>query len=344
MVSRVQYTSPLYLDGKYYELTRAASPLPNLYEYTDQYSEFIRIYIDSRDSVFLDLELSTPIGFDANGNTVYDSVFGEVNLFEQEYFPVSEEFRDKNATFILFTQEQYSAALDVMASEIGVSGGSEIAQKWQLEVLMPQLMKSALFNGMLEYSDLMAGRLESITGDSVNVDYENIDPNSKYICSNGLTYLFNDFSIDNSIYLGGVKVEGESLIDTLGAGSWTWDDEVVVSGARVSPLGVESVFASNGSSLNAPLSRAYTGNFSVQFTIRNVLPMRYRFIWSANFRPSGLFAIYINNEKIGEFDSFKFRSTIQSVTGEYFRPNEGFNRKDFWVEESDRVWRCDHTV
>ena len=47
----VQYTSPLHLDGKYYELTGAVSPRPNLYEYTALYSEFIRKYIDSRDSV-----------------------------------------------------------------------------------------------------------------------------------------------------------------------------------------------------------------------------------------------------------------------------------------------------
>ena len=181
------YSSPLYLDGKYYELDGAASPLPNLYEYTALYSEFIKKYIDSRDSVFMDLELSTPIGFDPEGNTVYDSVFGNVNLFEQEYFPVSKEFRDKNATFILFTQEQYNEALDKMAADIGYSGGSEVSEKWQLEVLMPQLMKSALFDGLLEYTDLMAGRLASITGDTVDVDYENIDPNSQYICSNGFS-------------------------------------------------------------------------------------------------------------------------------------------------------------
>ena len=329
----VKYTSPLYLDGKYYELSGAAFPRPNLYEYTERYSQFIKKYIDSRDYVFLDLELSQPIGFDPVGNTIYDSVFGNVNLFEQEYFPVSEEFRDKNATFILFSQEQYSAALDQMASVIGTpGGGSGISEKWQLEELMPVLMETTMFEGMLEYSDLMKGRLESITGDTVDIDYMNIDPDSKFICSNGQTYLFREFIIDPTFYLGGTQVEGESLIDTLGIGTWTWKDGVVTTGINVSPIGIESSIASNGSSLIVPFPRGFTGEFSLQFTIKNILPMRYRLIWSANSRPSGLFAIYVNDEYIGEFDSFKFRSTVQSVTGEYFRPNEGFNRKDFWVE------------
>jgi len=329
----VQYTSPLFMDGKYYELSGAAFPRPNLYEYTDQFSPFIKKYIDSREIVYLDLELSQPIGFDPAGNTIYDSIFGNVNLFEQEYFPVSEEFRSKNATFILFTQEQYSAALEQMASVIGTpGGGANISEKWQLEELMPELMKTAMFEGMLEYSDLMKGRLESITGDSVDIDYMNIDPDSKFICSNGHSYLYHEFSIDSSFFMGSIQVEGESLIDTLGIGAWTWKHGVLTTGINVSPIGLESTTASKGAVLLAPFSRGFTGEFSMEFTIKNVLPMRYRLIWSSNSRPSGLFAIYVNDIYIGEFDSNKFRSTVQSVTGEYFRPDNGFNRKDFWVD------------
>ncbi len=197
---------------------------------------------------------------------------------------------------------------------------------------MPRLMQSAMFEGLLEYSDLMKGRLASISGDSVDVEYENIDPDSRFLCSNGLTYLYRDFSIDSTLYLDGIQVEGESLIDTLGVGSWTWKDGVVTTGANVSPLSIGSIHASNEATLNASFTRGYTGDFTLQFTLKNVLPLRYRLVWSSNFRPSGVFAIHVNDEKIGEFDSFKFRSTIVSVTGDYFRPKEGFNKKDFWVE------------
>lgn len=342
----VDYVSPLYLDGKYYELNGGLILRPNLYEYTALNSDFLRKYIDSRDSVFLDLEQSTPIGFDPQGNTIYDSVFSYINRFEQDYFPVTQEFRNKSATFILFTQDQYINALDEMTSVLNITDGAAwVPEQWQLQELMPKLMKSAMYDGMLEYSDLTVGRLESITGDSVDLDYENIDPESRYLCSNGLTYLYRDFSIDNSIYLDGIMREGESVINLFGSGKWTWNEGTVTTGPSVSPIEIESGYASNGSFLNAFLPSGYTGEFTLQFTIKNVLPLRYRFVWSSNNRPSGIFAIYVNDQlleykdKFGrtftEFDSFLFGDSkgILSVTGEIFKPvGPGFNKKDYWVE------------
>jgi len=60
--------------------------------------------------------------------------------------------------------------------------------------------------------------------------------------------------------------------------------------------------------------------------------MKYRLEWRGNFRPSGLYAIYVNDEKIGEFDSFRFNRSIISVTGERFLSDNGYNTKDFRVE------------
>ena len=226
-------SSPLFLDGKYYEIESPAIPRPNLYEFTALYSPYLKEYIDSRDSIYLDLELSTPVGFNEYGNTVYDSVIGVVNLFEQEYFPISKEYRNKNATFVLFTQEQYESALGQVASDLQLPGGNSnaVPEEWQSEVLMPQLLKNAMFKGMLEYQDFMVGEIPSITGDTVKVDYLNINPDSKYLCSNGLAYLYSEFMIPDSLYLGETKIEGESLIDTLGFQRWTWKDDIIVSSA-----------------------------------------------------------------------------------------------------------------
>ena len=182
------FSSPLYLDGKYYEIPEVAVPKPNLYEFTAAYSNVLKEYIDSKDSVFLDRNLSTPIGFDEDGNTVYDSVFGMVNLFEEEFFPVSEELRDENATLILFTQEQYDLALDDMASRLGgnMTGHEDIPFSWQNDALLPSLTKNAMFEGILSYSDLEVGWLNSITVYSVVVEAVKIDQDSRSICSNGV--------------------------------------------------------------------------------------------------------------------------------------------------------------
>jgi hypothetical protein len=327
-------SSPLFLDGKYYEIESPSIPRLSLYEFTALYSPYLKEYIDSRDSSYLDFELSTPVGFDKYGNTVYDSVVVVVNLFEQEYFPVSKEFRDKNATFVLFTQEQYESALGQVASDIKLPGGTSdaVPEGWQTEVLMPQLLKNSMFEGMLEYQEFMVGEIPSITGDIVKVDYLNINPDSKYLCSNGLTYTYSDFSIPDSLYLGETKIEGESLMDTLGLQQWVWKDDIVVSGLLAEPKEYESFYASKEGILSVEFPRAYAGAYSMEFIIYNMLPMPYRLVWGSNSRPSGLFALYVNDEKIGEFDSFKFRSLILSVTDELFRPKDGFNRKDFWVD------------
>lgn len=330
--TEISTIGPLFLDGKYYEIESPVSPRPNLYEFTALTSPYLSEYIDSQDSVYLDLELSTPTGFDDKGNTVYDSVIGVANLFELKYFPISEEFRDENATFILFNQEQYDFALDQVALDLQYPDRASIPEQWQSDVLMPQLFTSAMFEGMLAYEEFMQGEMESITGDTVIVDYQNIDPDSRYLCSNGLAYSYSDFRIPDSLYMGATKIEGEELVDTLGFGRFTWKDDIVTSGLVAEPKEYESSFASEGAMLAVELPMAYGGEYNMEFTIYNMLPLRYRLEWSSSSRPSGLFAVYVNDEKLGEFDSYKFRKPVLSVTGDLFRPKDGFNRKDFWVE------------
>jgi len=138
----VEYSSPLYQNGKIYEISEIAYPKPNLYEYTQLFSSVISDYIDLNDSAYLDKSLSEPIGFDDDGNTIYDSVESVINRFERDFFPVSQEFRDKSATFILFTQDQYDVALDDMADLLGsgFTNHEDIPKKWQFEVLLTDIM------------------------------------------------------------------------------------------------------------------------------------------------------------------------------------------------------------
>ena len=336
--------SPLYLDGKYYELPRVVVPKPSLYELTAQYSPILRDYIDSKDSIFLDRSLSTPVGFDEQGRTIYDSVFGVVNLFEEEFFPISQEFRDENATFILFSQEQYEQALDDMAQRLGgdMTGHEDIPFKWQNDVLLPEVTSSAMFEGILSYSDLQVGKIRSITGDTVFVEAENIDPDSRLICSNGVSYLYDQFSIHDTLFRGTETREGESMIYEIGAGKYAWKEDIVVTGAVVSPDWLNADAASEGALVNVNLGREFDGEYIMEFTFKNLFPMRYRLEWRANSRPSGVFAVYVNDQvleysdKFGniytEFDTNDLKQSIISVTGERFLSEEGFNIRDYWVE------------
>ncbi|MDX9882115.1 MAG: fasciclin domain-containing protein [Prolixibacteraceae bacterium] len=324
--------SPLYNNGKFYTISNPAIPKPNLYELTEMYSGILKNYIDSRDSVFLDLNKSKPIGFDEFGNTVYDSVIGKVNLFEQYYFPVKNEFRDQYATFILFTQAQYDQALDVMASRLGggYSSGKDIPLHWQYGVLIPTILNKSLFDGKLEYSELLKDTLKNIAGDTVVIQHGNIDPLSRFECSNGLVYNYSDFQVPLDLYLHTVRVEGENLVDSIGVDRFAWKEGVTVSGAIVRPSKLSTQFESI---VNVDLGRNYSGKYSVRFTFKDVWPTKYRLVWRANYRPSGLYAVYVNEQKIGQFDTYSLINSVVSVTGERFIPSaNGFNRKDFWVE------------
>jgi len=332
----IEYGSPLYLDGVFYEISEVAYPKPNLYEFTALYSSVIKNYIDLNDSVYLDRDKSKPIGFDNNGNTIYDSVFATLNLFERDFFPVKEEFRYKSATFILFTQEQYEEALDEMAINLGGVYNShlDIPGSWQFEVFLPEVMKYALFDGMLSYQDFINDTLRSITGDTVIINHENIDPLSRFLCSNGVVFTYSDFYVPDSLYQGEIRIEGESLIDSIGAGVYGWKDGILVTGQTLASRTRSDDF-SNGYLLSVPFPRNYNGEFTLQFIIKNVFPSRYRIVWSANYRPSGIFAIYVNGEEIAQYDNYNLRSTVTSVTGEKFLPINGLNKKDFWVENID---------
>jgi uncharacterized surface protein with fasciclin (FAS1) repeats len=117
----IVYYSPLCLDGRYYELSEVLYPRPTLYEYISSNSDVFKRYIDRLSMVSLDVNNSVPIGFDDEGNTIYDSVFIRENLFDQEYFPINTEFRRNKATMVVFDQEQYENALDEMAEKLGIS-------------------------------------------------------------------------------------------------------------------------------------------------------------------------------------------------------------------------------
>jgi hypothetical protein len=340
----IEYSSPLYLNGLYYEIAEVAIPRPNLYEFTEMFSSIIKQYIDLTDSVFIDKNLSNPVGFDSLGNTVYDSVFRVVNRFERDFFPVSSEFRNRTATFILFTQEQYDVALDEMAEILGpaYTNHEDIPLPWQFNVLLPHTMKGSLFDDMLEYHQL-TDTMVSVTGDTVYLDPTNIDPESKYLCSNGYTYTYHSFTVPRELYMGENRIEGEELIDSIGANAFSWKPAVTVSGYVVAPIKQRATEASEKALVNVSFPRNFNGQYNIEFHFTNIFPMKYRLEWRASYRPSGLYSVYVNDQiletkdrfgrTITEFDTYNLRQSMLSVDGvTRFLPSGNFNTVDYYVE------------
>jgi len=327
-------SSPLYLDGRFYELDELPMAKPNFYEFFYLKLPVMKDYVDSQDSVFLDKALSTPIGFDEHGDIIYDSVFTIKNLFESYYFPVSQESREEFATFVLFTQSQYESALNEMAQVFGGSFQTheDIPIAWQNRVLFPNILENGVFQDILTLDQLSDPNLININGKFVNLDIGKIDPASQVLCSNGVIYHFEDFNVPEELYLGEKKIEGEWLIDSVGQGRYAWKEDVSVLGVNVEPIETKTDFASEGSMVSIVLGRNFSDSYSVEFTFQDIFPGRHRLEWRANYRPSGIYAVYVNDLQVGQFDVYNFRYSIPSVTGERFAPENGFNRVDFLVE------------
>lgn len=334
--------SPLTNNGRYYQIENVAKPKPSLYQYIAETNEFYRSYLDSRDSIFLDKELSTPIGYTDDGSTIYDTVLTVINRFEMNYFPVTEEFRDYKATMLLFTQEQYDNALLNISNEINVPVSS-IPEVWENEVLMPYLLEQSVFRNALSFSLLSAGRVKNILGDSVDVEPENINPDF-FECSNGSAYNYIDFKVPEHLYKVQDSIAMSSLLEYKGTGIWAWGEDVTIPQDAFSPVSVTNGFSTFGDVLLVDMGKNYEGDFYYAYNHQFIFPATYKLTVRANLSKTGVYNIYVNDKQYPvdindgngpqyDFDFFDLRNgVISSVTNEFYPFENNFCSFDIFVD------------
>jgi len=341
-------SSPLYKDGRFYVLDDVVLPALNLYEYIAETNDVFKKFIDQQDSVYFDINLSTPIG-SGIGGTTYDSIFSSENLFSKYYFPVDEEFRNSTATLTLFTQQQLDAALEIMKEDLKTD---VIPQVWQDEVLLPTLVSNSVFNNSLQFGDFES-RMVNIKGDSVSVDVNNIDASSRHICSNGIAFTVSDFIIPDSLYKAQSVINAMDLVEVINVGEdWKWNSDVTLEGisaTNVVPTLQALDLAKNESVLTVNLADNPEDTLRFSFIRKGVFGAeKYRLLWAGSNTYCGLFRIYINGQALqmrdesgkdsDYFDSYMFvgvRSLgiIKSVTGlSVFQGTKGYNTVDFEVD------------
>ena len=331
--SKILESSPLCKDGRYYEIGNVLSPRPSLYEYISSNSRIFKSYIDQFDSIVMDYNKSVPLGFDSTGNTIYDSVFTVLNTFEEDFFPISAEFRNQRATMVLINDDQYMNALNEMAGKLGGEfvDHSDIPAIWQISELMPYTVNHGVFAGSLDYEDFLQGRLKNIAGDSIDVDFTKINEGFRYICSNGIIFNYLDYSIPEILYSKEKRIQGEDLVELIGSGLYGWSENVNVLGSGVLPTqGFKSV-ADNDSMITLNLGNDYAGSLFIEFNVPLMFPMSYRLELRAGYRPSGYYEISVNDEIVGYVDLFDLRKVQYSVSGSIFIPEDGLNSIDFLV-------------
>ena len=333
--------SPLYGNGKYFTMNQVMQPRPNIYEYYQTTNPVFTAYIDSQDTIIIDKEKSEPLGFDEDGNTVYDTVSTVENKFEMEYFPIKQEFRSLSGTVVFPLEKDYQEALTVMAQSLGGNYNTyqDIPIDWQQETLIPHLLYQGVFLNRLEpeefewKSPIDTLKLLNVLGDSVVINYV---PTDKAFCSNGYAYNYETFKIPDSLYNGGIKLEGEELVYSTGLNKFSWEDEVtVVTDISIVPNQDLIPGASNDSIIRVLFPKGYDGKFSVEFKSPKLFPRKYVLEIATHMDFGGEYNIYINDELVKTFNYYEYiigNGIIRSVTGERLRPRGRFNRFDMWVD------------
>lgn len=333
--------SPLYRNGKFFTMGEVVEPKPNLYEYFQFTNPVLSNYIDTQDTIILDKEKSKPLGFDEEGNTVYDTVSIIANKFEMKYFPVKEEFRTLSSTIVFPKEEDYQNALNIMADDLGglYNDYSDIPIEWQEEVLIPHLLTQGVFLNRLEPEEFVwesptdTLKLLNVLGDSVVINYV---PTDKALCSNGYAYNYQSYVIPDSLYQGGTKYEGEELLKPTGLNKYSWNDSVkVITETPVTPLQELIQGASNDSIIRVTFPKGYKGKFSVEFKTPRLFPRRYVMVVSTHMDIGGVYNIYVNDQLVKTFDYYAYiagRGILTSVTGERYLPRGRFNRFDMYVD------------
>jgi uncharacterized surface protein with fasciclin (FAS1) repeats len=323
------HKSPLHKNGVYYMLDDLALPRLTVYEYLQSYNPIFAGYIDRQDSIFLNDSLSKPIGFNELGQTIYrDSVIETINLFERDYFPISKNFRYDAITLVIPDELQYDAVIEKIRNSLDLE---EVPERWQQDVLVPYLINRGIFSDTLRPEQFQVEKMPNILGDSIIIDYS---PTSRYRASNGFIYNYSSFSLDDSLYLGNIRIEGEDLIDAIGSNNYEWREFVSISGEQgIKPFEELVPQASNQAILTVSYDPDFSGNYAIEFTVENLFPLDYQLIWRASPRIGAVYAIYVNDKKIREFDLNNLNRVVFPEVGEIpFYPENGYNQFDALID------------
>jgi hypothetical protein len=337
--------SPLYLNGRYFVVEEVIRPKPNLYQFFKDTNSVLSDFIDNQDSVFFDEYNSKPIGYDEDENTIYDSVFTELNLFEMNYFPVKREDRDYAATIVFPYKQDYHAALNTMADNLGSSftDYTSIPEAWQNKVLIPYLINKGIFANRLEPDEFLQIshdvplEKENILGEFVEIDYS---PANKEVCSNGYAYSYRNFEVPEFLYAGKQRIEGEFLSDQIGTNKYVWAENVnVQSPSDILPFQDYINSASNDSVLKVEFRAGYSGEFSIEFFTEELFPRDYVVEFRTNMDIGGVYEIWVNDVLERTFDYNEFivnqgfiYSEVPEVDPAYYLPNGRYNSFDIKVE------------
>lgn len=171
-------------------------------ELGDDYSIFKNLVLASGGQVF-DRANSKPIGVDATGNTIYDSVFIYTNeFFDAKNFDLSSE--SLTATALVFSDDVINKAMADANAKLEAWNQNErdreVLRRWILEV--------AFYRQRYTPADMSvnaANHLKSIYDRQWRTEVQKVDVENMEEVSNGVVYYVTDFKIPNNVLMYRLK-------------------------------------------------------------------------------------------------------------------------------------------
>lgn len=338
----VKYVSPLYRNGRYFKMSSIILPKPNIYEYIVRNNPILKRFMDRQDTTMIDFDKSWPVGYNESGSVIWDTIPKTINLFEEKYFPIKHEFRNKTATLVFPSENIYENALTLMAKDFPGSyiDYNDIPYDWQEKVLIPQLLVKGVFEHSLEPSEFLkkngksSVKLKNVLGDSVIINYT---PVNKTLCSNGYAYSYSDFVIPKTLYILSTTFEAEWLLKSIGINKYDWADNVTVVSDKIFLPNLISGSASNKLFINVIFpptidnhkdTTKYSGKFVLSFESATLLPRKYMMIVRTYYNIGGIYDVYVNDKlvKTIDYDDYqRYKGLYYTISGERIISVDGFN-------------------
>lgn len=192
-------------DGYVYILNEAVNSPRSMYEIIknleDDYSIFRELILKKNQKIF-NADESTPIGFDNQGRTVYDSVFTEkAPYFEQDGFDLMSE--NVTATMFIPSNDVITTALNEAKANL---------KAWNHEradsVLENWIIRSAFYDKVYSRSELEDPAnpdLSSIFDEQWRTTVQQLDLNNPLEMSNGTAYYVNRMKIPTNVLIYRLK-------------------------------------------------------------------------------------------------------------------------------------------
>lgn len=169
---------------------------------SDEYSIFKQLVLSSGGQEF-DRVNSKPIGVDATGNTIYDSVFIYTNeFFDAKNFNLSSE--SLTATMLVFSDDVINKAMQEADEKLKAWNQNERDR----ERLRDWILEVAFFNKRYTPEEMganAANHISSIYNRQWRTEVQSVDVDNMEEVSNGVVYYVTDFKIPHNVLMYRLK-------------------------------------------------------------------------------------------------------------------------------------------